>query len=611
MTIAAMVDFARHSLPAVVNHLWQSTLYLLGASLLAIALSKQPARIRYAVWLSATLKFLVPFSAFTSLGQWLARFRQTAEHQVDFTTVVLYVGRPFATPAQIASTATGVAWLPSMVCLLWLGGSAVLLAHYLHRWKIVRAASMTATHLHAGREVDALQSAAQLAAATRPIPLLLSSATLEPGIVGIRKPSLLWPVGITEHLDDAQLGTIMLHEAWHVRRRDNLTSMLQMIVEIIFWFHPLVWWLGSRLISERERACDESVLQCGIDPRVYAESILKASKFCMESPLACVAGVTGSDLKQRMVRIMTQTGKSNLGSGSKVLLSALGIVVIAAPVLTGAFTHRVVQAAVDANIAVGAAPLQKATIRPSRATETTNRGLKFHNGDLTYANVTVKQLILYAYGLKDYQLTSTPAWANTERYDVAATWQPSSKVLAADVAAPSHPPPPPGSMVQPPLAPFEPMVPLEHGQLELIIKSVLATRFGLQVNSELKDLPGFAMAVVPGGTRVPKPIAPNLASDGEQIFTVREASNDGVQEVGTVGPLNNFADELSGKLGAPVADRTGLAGTYDVTLQWTAGDNVPAAIGRALEQQLGLEIVPVSTRVQMLNVEAVKPPSLD
>ena len=44
-----------------------------------------------------------------------------------------------------------------------------------------------------------------------------------------------------------------------------------MLVEAMFWFHPLVWWIGARLVEERERACDEEVLILGSEPQVYAE----------------------------------------------------------------------------------------------------------------------------------------------------------------------------------------------------------------------------------------------------------------------------------------------------------------------------------------------------
>jgi beta-lactamase regulating signal transducer with metallopeptidase domain len=94
-------------------------------------------------------------------------------------------------------------------------------------------------------------------------------------------------------------------EMCHVRRRDNLTAANHMVVEAAFWFYPLVWWIRARLVEEREQACDEAVLQSGSDAEVYAEGILNVCKFYVESPLACVSGISGADLRKRVVRIMT------------------------------------------------------------------------------------------------------------------------------------------------------------------------------------------------------------------------------------------------------------------------------------------------------------------
>src|SRR6185436_12798844 len=129
------------------------------------------------------------------------------------------------------------------------------------------------------------------------IPIVASDGHMEPGVFGLRRPALVWPRGIDDRRTNAQIDAILLHEIAHVRRRDNLTSALHMAVQTIFWFHPLTWWIGSRLVDERERACDEDVVRGGSEPHVYAEGILKTCQYFVESPLACVAGVTGSDLK--------------------------------------------------------------------------------------------------------------------------------------------------------------------------------------------------------------------------------------------------------------------------------------------------------------------------
>ena len=116
---------------------------------------------------------------------------------------------------------------------------------------------------------------------------------MEPGVFGIARPVLAWPAGISQRLNDAQLEAVLAHEVCHLRRRDNLTAALHMLVEAVFWFNPLVWWVGARLVEERERACDEQVLLLCAEPQAYAESILKVCEFCVQAPLECVAGVTG------------------------------------------------------------------------------------------------------------------------------------------------------------------------------------------------------------------------------------------------------------------------------------------------------------------------------
>ena len=76
---------------------------------------------------------------------------------------------------------------------------------------------------------------------------------------------------------------------------------------------------------------------CGsaMQPEIYAESILKTCEFCVASPLACVSGVTGADLKQRIVRIMTQRSVDKLGFLKKSLLVAIGTGAVAAPIVAG------------------------------------------------------------------------------------------------------------------------------------------------------------------------------------------------------------------------------------------------------------------------------------
>jgi bla regulator protein BlaR1 len=322
---------------AMANHLWQSTLFALLAAVSTLALRKNQARIRHHIWLAASLKFLVPFALLVNIGSHLAKLNgatETAPVSTETAPVFYFVLQTMSHPFHQASNSL-LRWLPAMVAILWLAGFVTVIGRWCLSWRRVAVTMRGAIPVAHGREVELLRRVEKTAGIRRPISLRSSQTSLEPGIFGIIRPLLLWPAGISERLKDAHLEAILAHEAQHVRRRDNLAAALHMVVEAIFWFHPLAWWLGARLVEERERACDEAVLLLGNPPEVYAESILKTCEFCVASPLACLSGVTGADLKQRIVRIVTQRSVDKLGFLKKLLLVAIGTGAVTIPIVGG------------------------------------------------------------------------------------------------------------------------------------------------------------------------------------------------------------------------------------------------------------------------------------
>ena len=89
------------------------------------------------------------------------------------------------------------------------------------------------------------------------------------------------------------------------------------------------------MLEERERACDESVVASGHDPEVYAGGILKVCKFCIQSPLAYVSGISGADLGMRVRQIMTAEAARDVGAGQRMLLVGACIFTLALPVTAG------------------------------------------------------------------------------------------------------------------------------------------------------------------------------------------------------------------------------------------------------------------------------------
>jgi uncharacterized protein (TIGR03435 family) len=203
---------------------------------------------------------------------------------------------------------------------------------------------------------------------------------------------LLLPEDLSDRLSPAQLNTIVAHEICHVRRRDNLTAAIHMVVAAAFWFHPAVWWIKARLLDERERACDEAVLRLGNQAQLYAESILNVCKFYVEAPMACMSGVTGSDLKRRIVRIMSEQAARKLDWGRKLLLCAAGMATVAAPVVFGLVHITGVRAQATAqNAAQGIADTWQGTFHVDRDLRVVFKISKAEGGGYTGVCYTIDQ----------------------------------------------------------------------------------------------------------------------------------------------------------------------------------------------------------------------------
>jgi uncharacterized protein (TIGR03435 family) len=606
--------------PALGNHLWQSTLFAITAGLLTLVLRENHARARYGLWLAASVKFLIPFSLLVGIGSHLARPRVLSQAEPGFFFAMEKVSQPFTQPAApvispVAHSATPpnlVYLLSAFLAALWLCGFVVVLFVWYARWRRISAAVREAVPLRRGREVEALRRQESLGGIRKRIKLLLSPASLEPGIFGVVRPVLVWPEGISEHLDDGHLEAILAHEVWHVRRHDNLAAALHMVVEAIFWFHPLVWWLGARLVEERERACDEEVLELGSERRVYAESILKTCEFCVESPLACVSGVTGADLTERIIRIMTQRLENKLSFCRKLLLAAIGIAALAGPVVFGLLNAPQIRGQSPQKTGAPSPSFEVASIKPNHSREL-NISFGFHPGRFVATGTTAKQLIALAYDVRDLQVSGGPSWVDSERYDIEAK-EPDSVVAELPKLPPNQ----------------------RAEQLRLMVQSLLADRFKLKLRHESKEHPVYALVVAKNGPKLqeakPGDTYPNGMKGPDGVGHAGMMRMGPGQLAGQGTPMESLARLLSEQLGRTVLDQTGLKGNYDFTLQWTpeqgeammlkgpeggkpGTDNAapPESSGpsifTAIQEQLGLKLESTKGPVEILVIDHVEKPS--
>ena len=597
------------------NHLWQSTLVLIVAALLTRVLKRNHAQVRYWIWCTASLKFLVPFAPLVLLGRHLQWISSVAQVQPATTILIDSIGEPFVQPALRASVRTTMAAfdvsaiLATLCVAVWLAGAVALLLVWWTRWRHLTYTIRTAAPIQHGRELDIVRRLESLMGIRRPTTLASSTAALEPGVFGIVRPTLLWPCTITRYLTDPQIVAILAHEVCHVRRRDNVIAALHMFVEAVFWFHPLIWWVEHRLIDERERACDEDVLGLGNEPHVYAESILKTCQFYVELPLACVAGVTGADLKKRIEAIMRNRDIQRLNTWRKLLLATIGAAAVVGPLVVGALTAPRLLAQTPASTDGKAPTFEVASIKPNKSgSRQVNLNLE-PGGRLTATNVSLMGLISVAYA------DQGPLPPN--RVSVNAQWIGGGDYLASDhfdVQAKAD-----GE--------------LTRSQLPHAVQVLLADRFKLIVHHETKELPMYALVLVNADGRL-GPHLKRSTVDCSDPGTLAETDADGKPLCG----FRRFPGKATGRAtmadlakrllnGAvddhrPVEDRTGLAGTFEFDVEWTPQLPVPAdapqgppidptgpSLFTAVKEQLGLKLDPRKDQIDVLVIDHAEHPT--
>jgi beta-lactamase regulating signal transducer with metallopeptidase domain len=226
---------------------------------------------------------------------------------------------------------------------VWTAGALTTLVRRFRQARTAIALRRCSGAIERGREHDALRRILDRLPRPRRIELRRSASTLEPAVVGVLRPAIVWPDGLSDRLNDGELESILAHEVCHVVRRDNLAGYIHVAVEMIFWFHPLVWWLGARLLHERERACDEEVLRMGAHTESYAEGILKVCGYCLRAPAAFAAGVCGSALSQRIERIMRQPRGASRAPATRWVIAALAVLIAAPSFAIGVVTATATQ----------------------------------------------------------------------------------------------------------------------------------------------------------------------------------------------------------------------------------------------------------------------------
>jgi uncharacterized protein (TIGR03435 family) len=191
---------------------------------------------------------------------------------------------------------------------------------------------------------------------------------------------------------------------------------------------------------------------------------------------------------------------------------------------------------------------------------------------------SLRDMITAAYSIRYDQLAGSPNWLTSGHYDLEAK-------ASGDA-------------------------PLSREQGMAMLRTLLAERFQLKVHREMREMPVYELVIAKNGPKF-KPSSPD--STGGTVTRVTAAGL--LRMEATRGTMERLVRQLSNTAGRPVLDKTGLAGDYAFTLEWSPGDRAPdpdsnvPSIFTAIQEQLGLKLDPTKDPIEMLVIDRAEKPS--
>jgi uncharacterized protein (TIGR03435 family) len=212
-----------------------------------------------------------------------------------------------------------------------------------------------------------------------------------------------------------------------------------------------------------------------------------------------------------------------------------------------------------------------------------------HESHFRTGNLSIRDLIQYAYNLPKSQIIGGPQWLNSTMYDIDAKSGPEAdtrlKTMSGDDAA---------------------------QQKRIMVKALLAERFALAAHNEARELPLYNLVLAKGGPR----FQPSIRNG-----TTIDAGRSRIHVAGSDDTIGLLARELAQSQGRVVLNKTGLSGRYDLTLRWTPDDaplpllngapdpNAPPGLFTAIQEQLGLKLESGKGTVEVLVIDRIEQPS--
>jgi beta-lactamase regulating signal transducer with metallopeptidase domain len=333
------------------GHMFLQSSLLVGLLLMAdrCLRARVSARFRYGMWLLVPVKLVLPpnLALPTGLAYWLGCCWPAASIGSEGPIAALSgaVGRyaeplrdiaalrAMATEAVAVRSHIGSLQWPALVLLGWVVGVLLLLTLVL--WQIVSVRRLLSRSRTAGPRLVALleECRAELRITTR-VGLRLTDEVRSPAVSGSWRPVILLPAGLPSGLSPQGLRTIFTHELAHIKRWDPWVNLAQTVLQVAYFWHPLVWAANRKLQHLRELAVDETVLvTLRSQAQCYADTLIDIAEMAFRKPAFNLRWMGIAESKRTLERRIAHMLNPHLSKRSALGLSGLLTILVLGAVL--------------------------------------------------------------------------------------------------------------------------------------------------------------------------------------------------------------------------------------------------------------------------------------
>ncbi|MDA3865587.1 MAG: M56 family metallopeptidase, partial [Salinivirgaceae bacterium] len=324
----------------IIHSLWQGSILVIILSLFLVIFRKFSAQVRYLVSFG-TLLLMITWSGFTFTNAYndsveRAQIKENLLSSPQYLQSLLSsVDTNNETTSKSAIKSLDIQTIQirsflqrnfSIICSLWIIGILFLTIRLATSILYVRRLRTHKLQPIGNEWIVKIEEIATKLNINQKIRSFFSPLVESPLTLGFIKPILLFPFSAFSGLSTREIEAIIAHELAHIKRHDYLFNILQSLIEILFFYHPAVWIISSRIRNERENSCDNIAIALTGDKITFAKALFAISrKQFQQQELAMTFAKSNNNISLRIKRLQKKsTMKTNFTEG----LIAVSIIAI-------------------------------------------------------------------------------------------------------------------------------------------------------------------------------------------------------------------------------------------------------------------------------------------